>query len=206
MKIYKFFTILTLLFSFTLAGCARNDVNNNDVAYRNNNGMQPTGTDYPNRTGVRDVNDTNDIKRTDLRGNRTVNDIRNNAGNIDRSNNGVLNDNMNGKSRMHVADQAANKIADMREVDTANVIATNNNAYVAVKLAGGEKLTNSLESRISKSVKSVDRNIDRVYVSANPDFYNHMRGYTNDIRAGKPVSGFYNEFSQTIQRVFPDVK
>jgi YhcN/YlaJ family sporulation lipoprotein len=125
---------------------------------------------------------------------------------VDRNNNGVIDNNINEKSRFRVADQAANKIADMREIDTANVVATDDNAYVAVKLANGQKLTNGLENRISKKVKSVDRDIDNVYVSANPDFYNHMRGYANDIRTGKPVSGFFNEFSQTIQRVFPDRK
>lgn len=200
MKKYKFLMIVSLLFSMALVGCAGN--NKNDVAYRNKNGMQPTRVDYPNRPGVNDA----DLNRTDLRGNNVDRtDTRNNA-NVNRDNNGVINDNNNGKTRMRVADQAANKISDMREVDTANVIATENNAYVAVKLANGEKLTNGLENRISKKVKSVDRDIDHVYVSANPDFYNHMRGYTNDIRTGKPVSGFFNEFSQTIQRVFPDRK
>jgi spore cortex protein len=203
MKNYKLIMVVSLLFAIVLSGCARNNVNNNDVAYRNKNGMQPTRVDYPDRPGVRDVNDTN-LNRTDLRNNNgAVPDVRNN---VDRNNNGVTDNNLNEKSRLRVANQAANKIADMREVDTANVIASENNAYVAVKLANGEKLTNGLENRISKQVKSVDRDIDRVYVSANPDFYNHMRQYTNDINSGKPVSGFFTEFSQTIQRMFPDVK
>jgi YhcN/YlaJ family sporulation lipoprotein len=201
MKKYNLMMIATLLFSIVLAGCAGN--NKNDVAYRNKNGMQPTRVDYPNRPGVNDA----DLNRTDLRGNNVDRtDIRNNAGNVDRNNNGVIDNNINEKSRFRVADQAANKIADMREVDSANVIATDNNAYVAVKLANGTKLTNGLEKQISKKVKSVDRDIDNVYVSANPDFYNYMKGYGNDIRSGKPVSGFFNEFSQTIQRVFPDRK
>jgi YhcN/YlaJ family sporulation lipoprotein len=205
MKKYQYMMILSMLFSIVLAGCARNNVNN-DVAYRNKNGMQPTRVDYPNRPGVRDVNNTN-LNRADLRNNDgIVMDNRNNVGNDNRNNTGVLNNDNNGKSRMRVADQAAKKLADMREVDTANVIATENNAYVAVKLANGEKLTNGLENRISKNVKSVDRDIDHVYVSANPDFYNHMRGYANDIRSGKPVTGFFTEFSQTIRRVFPNVK
>lgn len=191
----KLILIVSLLLSIPLAGCANNK---NDVAYRNNNGMQPTRVDYPNRTGVRDVNDTN-VNRADLHGNNhTITDNRNN--------NGTLNNNINEKSRMRVADQAANKIADMREVDTANVIATDNNAYVAVKMAGGKKLTNNIENRISKKVKAIDRDIDNVYVSANPDFYHHMNDYANDIRTGKPVSGFFTEFSQMVQRVFPDVK
>jgi YhcN/YlaJ family sporulation lipoprotein len=202
MKKLKSSMIASILFSMLLVGCAGNNVKN-DVAYRNKNGMQPTRVDYPNRPGVNDA----DLNRTDLRGNNVDRtDIRNNVGNVDRNNNGVITNNLNEKSRFRVADESANKIADMREVDTANVIATENNAYVAVKLANGEKLTNGLENRISKKVKSTDRDIDNVFVSANPDFYNHMKDYGNDIRAGKPVSGFFTEFSQTIQRVFPDRK
>jgi YhcN/YlaJ family sporulation lipoprotein len=117
----------------------------------------------------------------------------------------VRND-LNNGSRMRVADKAAKKIANLPEVNTANVIVTNNNAYVAVKLPSGKNLTDKIEKKISNRVKSVDRNINRVYVSANPDFYKHMQGYANDIRGGKPVSGFFTEFTQTIQRVFPDVK
>ncbi|MCQ6277747.1 YhcN/YlaJ family sporulation lipoprotein [Bacillus sp. EB600] len=192
----KLFMIGSILLSIGIAGCARNNVNDDNVAYRNKNGMQPTRVDYPNRPGVRDVNDTN-LNRTDL---------RDNNGNVVRNDNGIVNNDNDGRSRMRIADQAANKVADMREVDSANIIVTDNNAYAAVKLANGEKLTNGLEKRISSKVKSVDRDIDRVFVSANPDFYNHMRGYANDIRAGKPVSGFFTEFSQTVRRVFPDVK
>jgi spore cortex protein len=191
----KLFMIGSILLSIGIAGCARNNVNDDNVAYRNKNGMQPTRVDYPNRPGVRDVNDTN-LNRTDL---------RDNNGNVVRNDNGIVNDN-DGRSRMRIADQAANKVADMREVDTANIIVTDDNAYAAVKLANGEKLTNDLEKKISSKVKSVDRDIDRVFVSANPDFYNHMRGYADDIKAGKPVSGFFTEFSQTVRRVFPDVK
>jgi spore cortex protein len=203
MKKYNLMMIASLLFSMVLVGCAGNNVNNDNVAYRNKNGMQPTRVDYPNRPGVNDA----DLNRTDLhRNNVDRTDIRNNDGNVNRNNDGVINNNLNEKSRFRVADQAANKIADMHEVDSANVIATDNNAYVAVKLANGSKLTNDLENRISKKVKSVDKDIDHVYVSANPDFYNHMKDYGNDIRAGKPVSGFFTEFSQTIQRVFPNRK
>lgn len=202
----KLFMIGSILLSIGIAGCARNNVNDDNVAYRNKNGMQPTRVDYPNRPGVRDVNDTN-LNRTDLRDNNgTVTDVRNNNGNVVRNDNGIVNNDNDGRSRMRIADQAANKVADMPEVDTANIIVTDNNAYAAVKLTNGEKLTNGLEKKISSKVKSVDRDIDRVFVSANPDFYDHMRGYANDIRAGKPVSGFVSEFSQTVRRVFPDVK
>ncbi len=185
MKLRAFF-IASLLFSLCLTGCARNNVNNDKVAYRNNDNLDPARVNYDNRK-VTDINDPNRVRYTSDNNETVRNDLTNN-------------------SRMRVADRAAKKIADLPEVDTANVIVTNNNAFVAAKLASGTNLSNKLERKISKRVKSTDRDIDRVYVSANPDFYKHMQGYANDIRGGKPVTGFFKQFTQTIQRVFPDMK
>ncbi|MBT2653668.1 YhcN/YlaJ family sporulation lipoprotein [Bacillus sp. ISL-18] len=41
--------------------------------------------------------------------------------------------------------------------------------------------------------------IDNVYVSENPDFYDRMTTYASDIRNGRPISGFFNEFTETIR-------
>ncbi|MDN4866023.1 YhcN/YlaJ family sporulation lipoprotein, partial [Priestia megaterium] len=56
---------------------------------------------------------------------------------------GVQNNNVNNnnQTQLEVADEAADRIAKLNEVDTANVIVTNRNAYVAVVLkneANGE--------------------------------------------------------------------
>ncbi|MBV7508714.1 YhcN/YlaJ family sporulation lipoprotein [Bacillus sp. sid0103] len=155
-----------LIFSLDLTGCARNNVNKNDVVYRDQN--------------------------------VTKNNITN-----DRINNTYDN-----RSKMNVADDAAKKVADLPEVDTANVIVTENNAYVAVKLSptSRSKGTYNIEHKISQRVKSTDRDINNVYVSENPDFYDRMNTYASDIRNGRPVSGFFNEFTETIRRVFPKSK
>ena len=94
----------------------------------------------------------------------------------------------NDKNRITVADNAAKKIVAMREVDQANVLVTDNNAYVAAKLEGnaGNELARDVEKKISDIVKSTDRNIDHVYVSVNPDFYARTTSYANDIRNGHP--------------------
>lgn len=109
---------------------------------------------------------------------------------------------------MRVADEAAKKVADLPEVDTANVIVTGNNSYVAVKLSptSRNKNTYNIEDKISQIVKSTDPDIDYVYVSENPDFYDRMNKYASDIRNGRPISGFINEFTETIRRVFPKSK
>jgi spore cortex protein len=201
----KLILIASFLFSLYLTGCARNNVND-DVANRNRDGVGPTRVNYnpnvdrttPNVTDVR-YNNRNGAPIVD-RTNPNVTDVRYNNRNVNN-----VGDN---RSRMQVADQAANRVADLKEVDQANVIVTDNNAYVAAKLANneGDKLTNKIEKKISNRVKSVDHDIDHVYVSVNPDFFKQMNDYAGDIRSGKPVSGFFNEFSQSIRRVFPDLK
>ncbi|MCJ7988978.1 YhcN/YlaJ family sporulation lipoprotein [Priestia sp. OVS21] len=75
-----------------------------------------------------------------------------------RNNNGPLNvgydpnedDNNNNQTRLEVADEAADRVAKLDEVDTANVIVTNRNAYVAVVLQNGTKgeVTNRLKRRL----------------------------------------------------------
>jgi len=192
------FVIGTLIFSLYLSGCARNNVND-DVAYRNRNTTEPTRVNYNNPnyggpaiTGVDTSDRGYDRNRDNVMNVR--NDNRNNVG--------------TNQSKMRIADKAANKVTDLSEVDRANIIVTDNNAFVAAKLdpSSRNELTTDIENKISRAVKSVDSDIDNVYVSVNPDFYDQMNDYANDIRNGRPVSGFFNEFSDTITKVFPNAR
>ncbi|GHH98355.1 YhcN/YlaJ family sporulation lipoprotein [Neobacillus kokaensis] len=184
--------ITTLIFSLYLTGCARNNVND-DVAYRNAN--EPTRVNYNALN-----NGGQAITGIDVRDNRQDYNAKRNNDLLD-----VRNDN---HSKMRVADDAARKVANLPDVDRANVIVTENNAYVAAKLdqASRNGLTSDIENQISRAVKSVDSDIDRVYVSVNPDFYDRFNNYAGDIRKGRPLSGFFDEFTETIRRVFPDAR
>ncbi|WML40172.1 YhcN/YlaJ family sporulation lipoprotein [Neobacillus sp. OS1-2] len=192
------FVIGSLVFSLYLSGCARNDVNDN-VAYRNRNTNEPTRVNYntPNNGGpaITGVDTSNrDLDRTRNNITNVRHDNRNNVG--------------NNQSKIRIADKAADKVTNLPEVDHANIIVTDNNAYVAAKLdpSSRNELTTDIENKISRAVKSVDADIDNVYISVNPDFYDRMNHYASDIRNGKPISGFVNEFSDTIRRVFPDAR
>lgn len=165
-----------------LAGCAMNDTDMNETAQRNRDLTEPTK-----------VNDSNygENGRTTEPG-------------IDLTRTRTDNDNQNDSPRMKVADKAADKITSIPEVESANVIVTDNNAYVAARLNDGNgELTKDVEGKISDQVKAVDQDIDNVYVSVNPDFYDRMTGYSEDIRAGHPVEGFFDEFTETVRRIFP---
>jgi len=181
-----------------MAGCGANDNGRNNVGLGNNDVTAPTRVNNPGYQ-----NDTFNNTTYDYYGNRMDRPTR--IGNTARMGNGTQVRNINNETpKMRVADRAADKIASMNEIDHANVIVTDNNAYVAARLRNNATFDRNLERKIADQVKSVDQDIDNVYVSVNPDFYDRMNGYTNDIRGGHPVNGFFDEFSQTVRRIFPD--
>ena len=190
----------------TLRNVNYNPNNNNGYPNQNNNYGYPNGNDNVINRADRNNNGINIDDRNNNRDhitNRNNNDgINVNNQNNNRMNVNNRNDNQN---RMAVADKAAEKIVSMREIDQANVIVTDNNAYVAAKLANhnGNRLEKDIENKISDVVKSTDQNIDNVYVSVNPDFYERTTSYANDIRNGRPIAGFFDEFNTLVRRIFP---
>ncbi len=153
-------------------------------------------------------------------------------------------------TRMEVSNQIADNITAMDEVDSATVLLTDRNAYVAVMLDNGkgygassmgrnvgkknsinsganrrsnamgnngttdqmgrqgagqgeEGITEELKSDIAQKVKSVQPNVENVYVSANPDFVGRMRGYGERFQNGQPIQGMIIEFNTLVQRLFP---
>lgn len=137
---------------------------------------------------------------------------------------GLTNDNQNddlnhnGESRMDLADEAADKVKELDEVDAATVIVTDRNAYVAVVMnndddttaddnAGDntdDEISKDLEDKIADKVREADNNIENVYVSLNPDFVERMNDYGNRINEGEPIEGFFEEFGEAVRNVFPD--
>jgi spore cortex protein len=133
------------------------------------------------------------------------NDQNNNNNN--NANNGSTtgaNQNNEGNHELAVADDVADKIAKMNEVESANVIVTNANAYVAVVLKEGTNGTEAIENKIADEARSTNADFKNVYVSLNPDFVKQMNDYGTKIRNNEPVAGFFEEFSDTVRRVFPD--
>lgn len=67
----------------------------------------------------------------------------------------------------------------------------------------GDNLTDDVKSRIGDIVKSVDNNIDNVYVSTNPDFFDLTNNYVDDMEEGRPIRGFFDQFCNMVERLFP---
>lgn len=179
---WKSLMVSATLSSLLLTACGTDNNNANYTAMRNHDHNNLTNVNYnPNYTN-RNLNRTN---------------VNQNVSNVNDNNN-----------RIAVADEAADRIVSMSEVDQANVLVTDHNAYVAAKLANhtGNRLEKRVEKKISDVVKSTDRSIDHVYVSVNPDFYTRTTSYANDIRNGRPVAGFFDEFTTLVNRIFPTAR
>lgn len=181
------------LVSILMMGCGAND-NRND-RFANDDNDSPLNVGYNPRD-----NDWTD-------NNPNVTDIRNgnNVGDRNGNNDGIGKNN-NNNNQIDVADDVADEITKLDEVDNAHVLVTKRNAYVAVKLKNHTKgdITDDVEKKIAKQARKVDKELNHVFVSSNPDFFDRMNGYRTDIRNGQPVSGFFDEFTDTVNRIFPN--
>lgn len=132
-------------------------------------------------------------------------------GNTEDKNTGT--DGNNGdQAELELSDEAADKIAALDEVESATVIVTDNNAYVGVVLQGEMEGTDEkealdkIEDKIAEQVKTVNPNVENVYVSVNPDFVDQLTDYGDKINAGEPIEGLFEEFTDVVQRIFPDAR
>ncbi|MEQ6376889.1 YhcN/YlaJ family sporulation lipoprotein [Bacillaceae bacterium S4-13-58] len=165
-----------------------------DVRYNTGDNRMNVG-DYPRNRNYDNGNTTRLNTGNDLNNNQ-----RDIGDNVTRNNN---------ENRFDIADEVAENVSrEVSGVDRAYVLTTDDNAYVAVVLDEGtnNELGDNVKQEIERAVKDVDADIDNIYISANPDFVNMTDDYTNDVRQGEPVEGFFREFTQMIDRVFPDVE
>jgi YhcN/YlaJ family sporulation lipoprotein len=147
-------------------------------------------------------------KAMDNRDNNEVRNVQYRQNDVDINENNDFDRNNDNETRMEIADKAADRVAELDEVKTANVIVTNRNAYVAVVLRDGTKgeVTDRLENKIADKVRATDPDIRNVYVSSNPDFVKRMKDYGERINEGDPIKGLFEEFNETVRRVFPNAR
>lgn len=203
-KFTMFFVAIVM--SIVLVGCGTekkpnttDDVNDNPTT---DNGV----TD--DTTVNDDMNDPNNADGTTGTGDTTG--INNNEGDT----NGDLTH--DGERNLDVADDVADKVAELDEVERANVILTNNQAYVAVEMDKGTTRTDSadedatiskdLETKIANKVREANADVGKVYVSLNPDFVERMNDYRTRIDEGEPIEGMFDEFGEAMRNVFPNAR
>ncbi|WP_336765401.1 YhcN/YlaJ family sporulation lipoprotein [Paenibacillus sp. USHLN196] len=66
-----------------------------------------------------------------------------------------------------------------------------------------DNTSDEIKGKISAKIKQFAPNIENVYVSANPEFVEHVENYATDMRNGKPVSGMIDTFQSMVERIFP---
>ncbi|OYD07715.1 YhcN/YlaJ family sporulation lipoprotein [Paludifilum halophilum] len=152
--------------------------------------------DDPTRVGYEGTRNVDPVRDRDVdRDRRDIDRIRTDR-DADRTRAG---------QNMRVADQVADSVSKMEGIDSSTVMVTDATAYVAVMFdkdyEGG--MTDKMKDRIAKRVRKKDPSVDRVFVSANPDFVNRMRDYARDVRDGRPITGIMDEFMDMVQRTFP---
>jgi YhcN/YlaJ family sporulation lipoprotein len=175
MKKYLLLSLLGIMFMSISAGCGMG------------NNMNEEGQEMNNRN----------LEKVNYKNNQANRDYVNNREYV---NDGMMRENYS------LADKEANKVASLNEVESAYVLTTNQNAYVAVKLEDNtnDNVSKDLEKKISDQVKSVNGNINNVYISTNPDFTDSMRDYADKAENGKPIEGLGEEMADMLRRVFPD--
>ncbi len=174
-----------------ISGCGdtndnRDDLNNNDI---NNNGLQQQNIDgnwMNNRDGYQ-MNDRNGFRATDR---NRMNDTDNTAQ----------------RDEVEIAEEAAEKVAQLDFVRSAYVLKTANNAFVAAMLENEGEMSRHMEDQVAQAVRSIDHSVENVYVSTNPSFIDRVDQYIDDVRQGRPVEGFVEQFGEMIDRLFPNAR
>ncbi|GGM25836.1 hypothetical protein GCM10011351_09380 [Paraliobacillus quinghaiensis] len=217
---------IALLTASTLVACGAQD--NNEVGQQGMNNIDPVRNDTTLDTPLRNQNVGNgqDDQLTNNRGNTTYDGNYQigydpTAENNGAQNNVIQRDNMNNMNNngkranngYHVADRAADRVNDeVQGVDNVYVVTKGNNAYVAADLNrrgntngtnNDDGLTDRIKRQIAKVVKAETQNVDYVYVSTNPDFMNLTTDYADNVENGEPIEGFFDQFGEMIERVFP---
>lgn len=165
----------------------RNTTDN--LGVRRNNNM--LGIERRNDDGVgvnrRNLNELADIDRRD----------NNRIGRVPGDNN------MNNLSRR--ANSIARRIAQLNEVNRCSVLLSGDTAIVGVDMANNleGRMTTELKQKIENIVKDMDNNIKNVSITADPDLFTRISNMARDIRDGRPITGFANQFQEILRRITP---
>lgn len=125
-------------------------------------------------------------------------------GTNDENAEGTDDENAKHDQKVENADEIADAVSSLEEVDHARVLKMNNSAYVGVTLKEGTTSSKELDDKIADKAKEAGADTDKVYVSSNPDSAKQIDEYSDKIRDGEPVEGFFDEVGDAMKRMFPD--
>jgi hypothetical protein len=61
----------------------------------------------------------------------------------------------------------------------------------------------NLRQQAAAVIQSMAPQIERVYVSQDPEFYSRLSSYVAEASSGKPIQGYIAEFNAMVERLFP---
>lgn len=126
--------------------------------------------------------------------------------NVNDLNNGMTRPNTNMSTSMgnmsQNASTIASKISALPEVNSAQVVVTNDQAVVGVNLRGTTQntMTNALRTKIEKIVKD-NSNITNVSVTSDPDLYKRIQTMSTGIGSGRMTDTFTNDINDVIRKI-----
>lgn len=115
-------------------------------------------------------------------------------------------DTMGGQELSIRAEQIVNAVVRLDEVKSATVVISDETALVGVNLVENVRgeMTTEVKRKIEDAVKSTDREIERVAVSADPDIFDRVENIARETGRGRPLSGFGREIEDLIRRIIPN--
>ncbi|MBB6215547.1 YhcN/YlaJ family sporulation lipoprotein [Anaerosolibacter carboniphilus] len=90
-------------------------------------------------------------------------------------------------------------------VRNAVTLVNNNVAYVGLDVGTtlGDEDADYVRDEVINRIHTAEPTINRVYVSSNPDTLGRLRGFGNDIRGGRPITGFIDQVETLFRRTIP---
>ena len=107
------------------------------------------------------------------------------------------------------AERLAQLIADeFAEVQTATVVFSEQIVYVGLDLEQevSQSRARDIERRVAEMVMEEEPNVDRVYVSMDPETFRRLQGVAREIEGGRPVTGFLTEIEEWFRRITPTTR
>jgi len=175
-------------------------------------GCTPTNTNMRNLGTQTRINDNNRWFNNRDRLNTNLNNGINNGldngmvRNDTNLNSGIItNDQLN--NNRNRANQIAQRVAALPEVNRASVLINGDRAIVACDVRGDltNRIDANLRNRIEAAVKAADKNIRTVSITSNPTLMTRIRTLSTQINNGNPISNFADEFEDIIRRIMAPV-
>ncbi|MGF2616595.1 YhcN/YlaJ family sporulation lipoprotein [Rossellomorea vietnamensis] len=105
-------------------------------------------------------------------------------------------------------DRMANKVMKFYEVERAYVYTKGKDAYTAIVLENrlAKSFDADLKEKIEQAVKSVDRNIENVFVTTDSELIKDMKKYRNQVHSGRPVEDLGERIEERAAGLFTNIQ